>query len=61
MGEFLVFLLICWVVASGGKWLLFLFDRGEWRAQRAREHEARMENKRMATGALGLVRRFFGG
>lgn len=53
--------LICWTVASGHKWFLFLFDRERWDRERQREHESRMENKRMATGIFGLIRKFFGG
>lgn len=61
MGEFLIFCLILCVVAGAGKWFLFLFDRAEWRAVRAREHEAKMANKNMLGGAVGIVRRLLGG
>lgn len=54
---FLFLLLVLWPFLKGCA--LYLFDREEWRRVRAREHEARMENKRAAGGLLHLIGKFF--
>lgn len=61
VGELLLFCFCFWVAMNAGRWWLFLTDRERWDRERQRDHEARMENKRMAGGVLGFFRRLLGG